>query len=156
MSVISFKIANLMNTQNLLEDSKVSVKLKLASLWASFMFLYIYVDYFALYMPNKIDDILKGKVFVFDITQGFIFIALGLATISILMIFLSVILPAKINRLTNILVAIILIPYMLFNLVGEAWLHMYFAAAVEVVLLGLIIRYAWKWPKVETLQTAIK
>nr|MBI1230559.1 hypothetical protein [Cytophagales bacterium] len=145
-----------MNTQNLLEDSKVSVKLKLASLWVSFMFLYIYVDYFALYMPNKIDDILKGKVFVFDITQGFIFIALGLATISILMIFLSVILPAKINRLTNILVAIILIPYMLFNLVGEAWLHMYFAAAVEVVLLGLIIRYAWKWPKVETLQTAIK
>jgi hypothetical protein len=39
----------------------VSVKLKLATLWASFMFLYIYVDYFALYMLSKIDDILKGK-----------------------------------------------------------------------------------------------
>jgi len=96
-------------------------------------------------MPSKIDDITKGKVFVFDITQGFIFIAIVLAAIPILMIFLSLILPAKTNRLTNIIVAIILIPYMLFNLTGEAWLHMYFAAAVEVVLLCLIIHYAYKW-----------
>ena len=135
--------------QNTLEDIKVNLKLKLAALWASFMFLYIYVDHFALYMPSKIDDILKGKVFVFDITQGFIFIALALASIPILMIFLSVALPAKVNRVTNIVVAIILIPYMLFNLVGEAWAHMYFAAAIEVVLLCLIIYYPWKWPRTE-------
>ncbi len=134
--------------QKRLEDMNVNVKLKLASLWVSFMFLYIYVDYFALYMPGKIDDISKGKVFVFDITQEFIFIALALATIPILMIFLSLALPAKANRLTNIIVAIILIPYMLFNLAGEAWLHMYFAAVVEVILLCLIIRYAYKWTQV--------
>ncbi|MBM3455784.1 MAG: hypothetical protein FJX80_11640 [Bacteroidetes bacterium] len=134
-----------MNMQNTLEDIKVSVKLKLASLWTSFMFLYNYVDYFALYMPSKIDDITKGKVFVFDITQGFIFTALFLATIPIVMIFLSLVLPAKINRWTNIIVAMVFIPYMLFNLAGEAWVHMYFAAAVEVILLCLIIRYAYKW-----------
>jgi hypothetical protein len=136
-------------TQNALEDIKVSLKIKLAALWASFMFLYIYVDYFHLYMPGTLKDMLAGKVFVFDITQEFIFIALFLATIPMLMIFLSVALPAKTNRLTNIIVAIVLIPYMLFNLVGEAWVHMYFAAAVEVVLLCLIIRYAWKWPSIE-------
>jgi hypothetical protein len=61
-----------MNTQNALEDIKVSLKLKLATLWASFMFLIIYLDYFALYMPGVIEDILKGRVFVFDITQGFL------------------------------------------------------------------------------------
>jgi hypothetical protein len=136
--------------QKALEDIKLNVKLKLTALWASFMFLYIYVDYFALYMPSKIENILKGKVFVFDITQGFIMIALGLSTIPMLMIFLSVALPAKVNRWTNIIVAIVHIPYMLFNLTGEAWMHMYFAAAVEVVLLLLIIRYAWKWPKQES------
>lgn len=135
--------------QKALEDIKLNVKLKLAALWASFMFLYIYVDYFALYMPGKIENILKGKVFVFDITQGFIMMALGLSTIPMLMIFLSVVLPAKVNRWTNILVAIVHIPYMLFNLTGEAWMHMYFAATVEVVLLLLIIGYAWKWPKQE-------
>jgi len=134
------------NSQNKLEDIKVDVKIKLGALWASFMFLYIYVDYFGLYMPGKIENILKGKIFVFEITQGFIMTALSLATIPMLMIFLSVILAAKANRLTNIVVAIFHIPYMLFNLVGEAWMHMIFAAIVEVFLLCLIIYYAWKWP----------
>ena len=131
------------------EDIKVNVKLKLASLWASFMFLYIYVDYFHLYMPGSLKDILAGKVFVFNISYVFLTIAMFFVAIPVLMIFLSVALPAKINRLTNIIVSIILIPYMLFNLVGEAWLHMCFAAVIEVVLLCLIIRYAWKWSRIE-------
>ena len=142
-----------MNTQktpqNSLEDIKVSLKLKLATLWASFMFLYIYVDYFALYMPNKIDDILKGKVFVFDITQGFLLAALTSVTIPALMIFLSVALQAKINRWANIIIATVYIPYTLFNLAGEAWMHMVFGAVIEVLLLCLIIRYSWKWPRIE-------
>lgn len=129
--------------QTVLED--MQVKIKLAALWASFMFLYIYVDYFALYMPGKIRDILVGKVFVFDITQAFLLIALASVTIPALMIFLSVALSAKANRWTNIIVAVVYIPYTLFNLAGEAWMHMVFGAAVEVVLLLLIIRYARKW-----------
>ena len=42
------------------------------------------------------------------------------------------------------------IPYMLFNLAGETWIHMVFGAVVEVALLGLIIGYAWKWPRVSS------
>lgn len=141
-----------MNTQktpqNLLEDIKVSLKVKLATLWASFMFLYIYVDYFGLYMPGKTEDILKGKVYVFDITQGFLLAALTSVTIPALMIFLSVTLSAKVNRLANIIIATVYIPYTLFNLAGETWMHMVFGAVVEVVLLCLIIRYAWKWPRI--------
>jgi hypothetical protein len=143
-----------MNTQktlqNSLEDIKVSLKLKLATLWASFMFLYIYVDYFALYMPGKIEDILTGIVFEFDITQGFLLAALASVTIPALMIFLSVALPAKVNRWANIIIVVVYIPYSLFNLAGEAWMHMVFGAVVEVILLCLIIRYAWKWPRIET------
>ncbi|NBW35631.1 MAG: hypothetical protein EBR30_11570 [Cytophagia bacterium] len=133
--------------QNKLEDSKVNVKLKLASLWASFMFLYIYVDYFALYMPNKVADIQQGIVYKFDITTGFILAALISVSIPALMIFLSVALPARINRWVNITLAVLYIPYSLFNLAGEAWVHMYVAAAIEVVLLCFIIVYAWKWPR---------
>lgn len=143
-----------MNTQktaqNALEDIKVNVKLKLAALWTSLMFLIIYLDYFALYMPSIIGDILKGRVFVFDITQGFLLAALTLVTIPALMIFLSVALSAKINRWVNIIIAAVNIPFILFNLAGEAWIHMVFGAVVEVVLLCLIIRYAWKWPRMET------
>jgi hypothetical protein len=136
--------------QNSLEDIKVSVKLKLATLWTSLMFLIIYIDYFALYMPGIIEDILRGRVFVFDITQGFLLAALALVTIPALMIFLSVALPAKVNRWANIIIAAVNIPFILFNLAGEAWIHMVFGAVVEVVLLCLIIRFAWKWPRIET------
>lgn len=139
-----------MNTQKTLEDIKVSLKLKLAMLWASLMFLYIYVDYFHLYMPGMIEGIQAGRVFKFDITQGFLLAALISMTIPVLMIFLSVALPAKVNRWANILIAAVFIPFTLFNLVGEAWMHMVVGAVVEVVLLCLIIRYAWKWPRIET------
>ena len=83
-----------MNTQNTqqneLTDIKVSLQMKLASLWASFMFLYIYVDYFHLYMTDTLKDMITGKVFVFQITQGFLLAAIISITIPTLMIFLSV------------------------------------------------------------------
>ena len=138
-----------MNTQNALKDIKVNLKLKLATLWASLMFLYIYVDYFAVYMPGKIEDILTGRVFVFDITQGFLLAALASVTIPALMIFLSVALPAKVNRWANIIIAMVYIPYTLFNLAGEAWMHMVFGAVAEVILLCIITCYAWKWPRTQ-------
>ena len=141
-----------MNTNNMtteMEDIKVSLKLKLAALWASFMFLYIYVDYFHLYMPGSIEDILAGKMFVFDITQVALLAGLGTVTIPSLMIFLSVALSAKVNRWTNMIVAALYIPFILFNLAGVTWMHMVFGAVVQVVLLLLIIRYAWKWTEQE-------
>jgi hypothetical protein len=135
--------------QKALEDIKLNVKLKLAALWASFMFLYIYVDYFALYMPGKIEGILAGKIFIFDISYVFLLIGLISVSIPALMIFLSVALPAKVSRWANIIIAAVYIPYTLFNLAGETWVHMVFGAVVEVALLLLIISYAWKWPKQE-------
>ncbi len=143
-----------MNTQitpqNQLIDFKVNVNLKLAALWASLMSLYIYVDYFHLYMPGSLKDMLAGKVYVFNVTQGFLSITLVSMSIPALMIFLSVAMSPKVCRYTNIIVALVYIPYTLFNLAGEAWIHMYIGAAVEVILLCLIIRYAWQWPRTLT------
>jgi hypothetical protein len=134
--------------QYALEEIKVSVKLQLATLWASFMFLYIYVDYLHLYMPGSLEDMLEGEVFVFKVTQVFLLAGLASVTIPALMIFLSVALSAKVNRWTNIIVATIYIPYTLFNLSGLAWIHMVFGAIVEVVLLLVIVHCAWKWPRI--------
>lgn len=132
-----------------LEDMEVSLKLKLAALWSSLMFLYLYVDYFHFYMPGEIQRLMTGVVFQFEITQRFLLIVLASMTIPALMIFLSVALPARLNRTINITIAMVYIPYTLFNLAGVAWLHMVFGAIVEVALLCLIIRYAWRWPRVE-------
>ncbi len=142
-----------MNTQikiqSTLREMEVSVKLKLAALWAAFMFLYLYIDYFHLFMPGTLQSLLAGKAFVFEITQTFLLIVLVAVSVPAIMIFLSVFLAAKANRCTNIIVATIYIPFTLFNLAIEAWMHMVLGAVVELIFLLLIIRYAWKWPRVE-------
>lgn len=70
-----------------------------------------------------------------------------LVTLPALMIFLSVALPPHLNRWANLWIAGVNIPYALLNLVGETWAHIYFAAAVEVALLCLILAYARTLPK---------
>ena len=42
----------------ILEDRQVPVQAKLATAWTSFMFLYIYVDYFHLYMPGSLERVM--------------------------------------------------------------------------------------------------
>ena len=37
----------------------IPVQAKIAAAWTSFMFLYIYVDYFHLYKPGVVHDILE-------------------------------------------------------------------------------------------------
>ncbi len=138
-----------MTTQKVLEETKISLKVRLATLWATLMFIIIYLDYFHLYMPGSLKDMLAGKVFVFDITQVFLLMALVMVTIPALMIFLSVALPAKVSRWANIIIAAINIPLILYNLAGEAWIHMVIGAVIQVALLCQIISYAWKWPRIE-------
>jgi len=72
-----------------------------------------------------------------------------LMTIPSLMVFLSLTLPAKANRWTNIIVGILYIVVTLGMTIGESWAYYIFASIVEAVLLLLIVVYAWKWPKQE-------
>ena len=137
-------------TKQPLQDIRVNVKVKLASLWASLMLLYIYVDYFHLYMPDALESMIAGKIAAFDINQLFLLAALVSMAVPALMIYLSIALPAKLSRRTNLVVAAVYIPYTLSNLIGVAWVHMMFGAAVEVALLLLVVRCAWKWPRTET------
>ena len=43
-----------------LDTPPVPVQARLAAAWTGFMFLYLYVDYLALYKPGVVDDILVG------------------------------------------------------------------------------------------------
>ena len=134
-----------------LEDIKVHVKLKLAGLWASVMFMYVYVDVIGFFKPGFIENILAGFMWEFEITQTVLVGALALMTIPSLMVFLSLALPARANRWTNIVVASLYVPVSIFNVIGEAWVfYFWFAVIIEVALLSLAIRYAWTWPAAET------
>ena len=137
-------------TAGAFQEGRLPVRAKLAAAWASFMFLYIYVDYLALYKPGFIDEILDGVVHEFDTGPTFVALALTLMAIPILMILLSTTLPARVNRATNLVVATLYIPVSMYNAAGESWTYSYFyglSIGLEVLLLALILRYAWTWPR---------
>jgi hypothetical protein len=136
------------HTEGVLEGIKMPVQAKLAALWTSFMFLYAYVDILGFYQPGVISDILAGRVWQLEITQTWAVGALGLMAVPILMVFLSVTLPARVNRVTNIVVASLYVVISVWNVVGEAWMYYFaLAAGLEVIVLGLVLRYAWGWPR---------
>jgi Family of unknown function (DUF6326) len=124
---------------------EVPVQVRLAGLWASTMFLYVYVDIVSLYKPGTVRDILRGRVWEFEITQGWALGALALMTIPSVMIALSVLLPMRANQLTNIVVASLFILVSVGNPIGETWAFIWFGAIVEVVLLATVVRLAWRW-----------
>lgn len=134
-----------------LEDQPIPVSAKLAAAWTSFMFLYVYVDILNFYKPGTVEDILNGKVFEFDITPIWATTALTLLAIPIFMIVLSMTLPARANRLTNLIVASIQVPFAAFNVlgeVGESWMYFYgLGVVLELIVLAVILRYAWTWPR---------
>ena len=127
---------------------RVPVQAKLAAAWTSVMFLYAYVDIIAFFKPGVIDDILAGKVWEFDVSQTLLTTFLALMAIPILMVVLSMTLPARANRITNLIVASVQVPYAAFNVLGESWTYFYgLGFALEVIILALILRYAWTWPR---------
>jgi Family of unknown function (DUF6326) len=131
-----------------LEDQRMPVRAKLAATWTSFMFLYAYVDILNFLKPGVVEDILDGRVFEFDLSQTFSTTALALMAIPILMVVLSMTLPARANRIANLTVAALYVPVTVFNAAGGTWLLFYgLGIVLELILLALILRYAWTWPR---------
>ena len=137
-------------SRSALEDLRMPVQAKLAAAWTSFMFLYIYVDYFHLHKPGVIDNLRAGVVFEYDISPTLLTIMLASVAIPALMVMLSMTVPARVNRATNLIVASVQVPLMVFNAVGESWDWASFyglSIGLEVLLLAFILRSAWTWPR---------
>jgi hypothetical protein len=132
---------------SLLSESKIDVKIKLSALWASAMACYIYCDYFELYAPEKLQHMIDGTT-IFGSGDQFAFLGLSsIMLVTSLMICLSILLPATINRVLNIIVGSIMtlmLAYFSF-IAGMYFYKMY--AAVEAILTLAIVWYAWSWPK---------
>lgn len=128
------------------EDVRVNVRFKLFALWSSVMFFYIYGDYFELYQPGKLRDMLARSTVFGTVSQG---ILLGMSVLMItpaLMPFLSLVLPARVNRWVNIVAGALYTAIMI--LASRGGWHFYVVfGLIEVTLTALIIWYAWTWPK---------
>ncbi|SFI52876.1 MULTISPECIES: DUF6326 family protein [Microbacterium] len=139
------------NTRKLLDSPPIAAQLKLAAAWTSFVFLYAYVDIFAFYKPGVVDDILAGVVWEFETNGTWAVTVLTLLAIPIFMVLLSIALPAQANRITNLVVAALQVPFAAFNAVGQvgnSWMYFYLlAVALELIVLAFILRTAWTWPR---------
>ncbi|TAJ44400.1 MAG: hypothetical protein EPO58_17580 [Chitinophagaceae bacterium] len=136
------------NKKTQFEDFKINIKLILSALWASVMFLYIYGDYFELYVPQKIESLLNGQNLLN--TPYKLFFATIILILPSLMIFLSLIMKPKWNRVLNISIGIFLTLFTL--LVGASsfteWRIFYVMLAfLESIITSIIVWKAWHWTK---------
>ena len=137
-----------MSHPNKLENVKINVKIKLAALWTSVMFCYIYEDYFELYVPKRLERIISGDGLLN--TPMKLFSASFVLIIPALMIFLSILLIPKLSRLFNIIFGVLYTALMLWiaSNYSDKWLTFAFSfAIIESLITLIIVCYAWKWPR---------
>lgn len=137
-------------TPNLLDNPLVPLQAKARGSLDQAMFLVIYIDYFHLYQPGEIDVIRGGEIFAFDITPTLMAVFFVVIPVPALMVLLSMALPARINRATNLVVASLYIPVMVFNAAGASWDWAFYyglTIGLEVLILAFILRCAWTWPR---------
>lgn len=65
------------------------------------------------------------------------------------MVFLSLVLRPRVNRIVNIVVALVYAVSIIALCIGEGWVYYLLGSAVEVVLLVAIVRTAWTWPRTQ-------
>jgi hypothetical protein len=138
------------NNPKILDDVKVNVKIKLSALWIVLMFCYTYADILGFYAPGNLEELISGEIAGIKMTQSMLFGSAILMIIPSIMVFISLILKAKINRLVNLLAGIIFFIVLVSTLfTGRNPAYYLLYAAVKAVLLILIVWLSWRWPRIE-------
>jgi hypothetical protein len=137
--------------KNKLEDITINVKIKLALFWVALMFFYIYNDLLTMFKPGSVEELVGGSLEGIVFTQELLFGAALLMALPSIMIFLSLTLKAKLNRMVNIIVGIFHMVVLVGTLMvpGDLWVFYATYMVFEAVFIILIVWQAWKWPKLE-------
>lgn len=130
----------------MLDELKVHTKIKLAALWVSVMFCYIYADYFGLFSPGQLAAMNQGLIPPLGrSTDGVMTFVSAMMAVPSLMIFLSTALPAAPNRVLNLVVGAVYTGIISLTMWSGA--HFIFYGVIEIALTLLVIFYAWTWPR---------
>lgn len=134
----------------LLVDVNIDVKLKLAALWIVLMFCYTYADILGFYAPGNLEELISGEIAGIQMTQELLLGSAILMVIPSIMIFLSLVLKAKVNRIVNILAGLVFLIVLVSTFfTGRNPAYYLLFASVKAVLLVLIVWHGWKWPRKE-------
>lgn len=118
-----------------------AVRIKLSALWVALMLTYLLGDVLRIFSG----DFNAGEIGDMQITQGMYLGMAILMVIPVVMVFLSLTLPHKVNRWANIILAIF---FFVFNLIGLPTYPSAYDQFLIIVGLGfnvLTVWYAWRW-----------
>jgi hypothetical protein len=135
-------------TTGVFQDVKIDPKIKLAALWVVLMFCYTYADILGFYAPGNLEELLAGEIAGIQMTQELLLGSAVLMAIPSAMIFLSLALKTRANRLVNIIASLVYLGVLGSTfLTGRNPAYYILYAIGKAVLLALIVWHAFKWPK---------
>jgi hypothetical protein len=132
---------------NALADVKVPPRIKLAGLWTSLMFCYVYGDFFGHFAPGRLQDMMAGNFGPLGpTTQGILVGVSAMLAIPGVMIFASLALPANVCRWANVVLGAAYTAIMLLTMQGALPFYIVLGV-IEVLLSTTIVVHAWRWPR---------
>lgn len=135
------------STAQVFEDFQINVKLKISALWVAVMFCYVYGDYIQIYVPGILAKAMEVNATT-ETQIEFFAVALLMAMPSV-MIFFTLVIKPKINRLLNIILPTVYILLLIAVNMAGGWVFYLFLTAIEIAISITTIWYAWKWPTIE-------
>jgi len=139
-------------------ETRIDVRLVLSALWIAMLIVFAYVDIFGFLRADLLEAALDGTVAAMGIAidQAFLVFTTAYVLIPTLMVVLALVLRPRVNRIANIVVALVYAISILALCVGETWGYYLLGSAVEVVLLVAIVRTAWTWPRGEVADSGVQ
>ncbi|WP_283134982.1 DUF6326 family protein [Rhizohabitans arisaemae] len=133
-----------------LTDTKTDVKVVLCGLWVATLFVFAYVDIFGFFRTDVINGVLAGEVSStgFTIDQTFLLLTTCYVVVPALMVVVSLVARARVNRITNIIVSLFYVVTAAVTIIGETWVYYIVGIVIMVTLMLTITRVAWTWPRI--------
>jgi hypothetical protein len=124
-------------------EKTIDIRVRLSTLWIVVMINMIFADIFSIMV-----ELVNGNTLnIPGDVKTVMAIAALVTNVPILMIYLSRVLTFKINRILNMIAAVFTMIYVIGG--GDFAPHYIIIASIEVIVLLLIVVYAWKWTMVE-------
>ena len=122
-----------------------ATRIKQAALWTVVMLTMAFADIVGFLHAGTLQSILDGAV-GFDLTPGVLLVFSILIEVPIAMVFLSLVLPFAANRGLSTAAALATTAFVLGG--GGATSSYVFFTTVEIAVLALVVRLAWRRPSV--------
>lgn len=126
-------------------NSIEAVRLKIAALWTSAMFCYVYGDYFGLYVKGKLADMEIGSMGPLGAASPGVLTGVSvMMAVPALMISLALLLPRALCRWLNMVLGVVYAALVAMTLPGAEPFYIFFTLIEMALTIGIAV-LAFRW-----------